>query len=454
MTDRLLLAAPVLGLVALTIFARRRSSPVDPSIVAVAMTAVVAAFFPLASSIIEPQSWRHGVHLPDESVRAAQVEYLFFAVGLCLAAMRVRLTCASAGPRTPRQRSRAAVLHRDRLVALGLVVGGGLLYALYVWKVGFGALTDRSNFAEKYRASSGLGALYAGINLMILGCLWAEASALPRKTLRLFRLCAAGILLWSVAFIAVRTYAVALFLGYLYLFTKRRGFTVAKVRPSLVLALLLGYVGVESYGLMRSVWHGSVTEAASALKDELPHAERMFGQVVGGSEFSHPFITQMELERFERPGDLGGATYAHALLGLAPLWLAPNRGPSLSQEFARRHYPDLSERGGGTAFSFVGEAWWNFGSMGGPLLVGLVFGWLLMGAERRVRFDPDGALQRFLPYTLHIVLLFHRNSSSSLLKLLFTVALPPALLLGGAALLWGASGRRTSLPRVQPQEAV
>ncbi|MEM6572238.1 MAG: hypothetical protein AAF957_27735, partial [Planctomycetota bacterium] len=81
MTDRLLLAAPVLGLVALTIFARRRSSPVDPSIVAVAMTAVVAAFFPLASSIIEPQSWRHGVHLPDESVRAAQVEYLFFAVG-------------------------------------------------------------------------------------------------------------------------------------------------------------------------------------------------------------------------------------------------------------------------------------------------------------------------------------------------------------------------------------
>ena len=28
------------------------------------------------------------------------------------------------------------------------------------------------------------------------------------------------------------------------------------------------------------------------------------------------------------------------------------------------------------------------------------------------------------------------------------------LLLGGAALLWGASGRRTSLPRVQPQEAV
>ena len=160
----------------------------------------------------------------------------------------------------------------------------------------------------------------------------------------------------------------------------------------------------------------------------------------------------MELERHETAGALGGASYASGILGLAPLSLVPNRGPSVAQNFARRHYPDLAERGGGTAFSFVGEAWWNFGSIIGPFLVGLAFAWLLMRVERTARLHPDGAIQRFLPYTIHLVLLFHRNSSSSLLKQLFTVGLPVTLLLMGATLVWGAT--RSRAPLLQPQEAV
>jgi hypothetical protein len=292
---------------------------------------------------------------------------------------------------------------------------------------------------------------------MIAGCLWAEASELPRRATRIFRAVAAGIFVWSVAFIAVRTYAVALFLGYLYLWTKRRGFTVAHVRPSLVLALLLGYVGVEAYSLMRSVWHGSMSEAVVALKETAPRIEQTVGQVVGGSEFSHPFLTMMELERYERPGEHGGATYAHGVLGLAPLWLVPNRPPTVSQDFANRNYPELVERGGGTAFCLVGEAWWNFGSILGPFLLGLALGWLLMWAERCARLDPGGIVPRVLPYSLHLVLLLHRNSSSSLLKQSFQIALPVALLLVAASLLWGAAGARRpargSAPLL-PQEAL
>jgi len=441
MMERIVLAIPVLAAAALALWTARRKSPLAPTVIAVGITAVIAVFFPLMSALVRPMSWRHGVHLPDEYVLDAQLQYLAFAVGLCAVVSRIRLVRRERPP-LERRRDPAAVRSRDQIVALGLVVGGALLYAVYIAKVGLGPLLDRSNFAEKYRVSSGLGTFYAGLNLMILGCLWAEASALPRRQVRLFRAVAIGLFVWSFAFIAVRTYAVALLFGYLYLFTKRRGFTVAKVRPSLVLALFLAFVGVEAYSLLRSVWTGSMSDAVVALQDELPEFERTVGQVVGGSEFAHPFLTMMELARYELPGELAGESYTGAVAGLAPAWLVPDRPASVAQRFAQQHYPDLAERGGGTAFTLVGEAWWNVGSITGPLLIGLLVGWLLMWLERSARLDPAGIPSRVLPYTLHMILLAHRISAPAQAKQVFILALPTTLLLAGAALVWGAASRR------------
>lgn len=441
MTERIVLAIPVLAATALALWTARQRSPLSPTVIAVGITAVIAVFFPLTSALVRPMSWRHGVHLPDEYVLDAQWQYLAFTLGLCAVVARIRLV-RRARPPVERRRDPAAVRSRDQIVALGLVVGGALLYAVYVAKVGLGPLLDRSNFAEKYRVSSGLGTFYAGLNLMILGCLWAEASALPRRQVRLFRAVAAGIFIWSFAFIAVRTYAVALLFGYLYLFTKRRGFTVAKVRPSLVLALFLAFVGVEAYSLLRSVWSGSMSDAVVTLQDELPEFERTAGQVVGGSEFTHPFLTMMELARYELPGELAGESYAGAIAGLAPTWLVPDRPDSVAQRFARSHYPDLAERGGGTAFTLVGEAWWNVGSITGPLLIGLLVGWLVMWLERSARLDPAGIPSRVLPYTLHMILLAHRISAPAQAKQVFILALPTTVLLVGAALVQGAASRR------------
>lgn len=447
MIERLVLALPVLLLTGVALWGARGRNAFSPSVIAVGMTAVVAVFFPLLSAVVEPSSWRHGVHLEDRYVLGAQAQYLAFTTGLCAVVMRIRLIRPRRrGEERVRERSAAAVAHRDQLVALGLVVGGALLYGVYVAKVGLGPLLDRSNFAEKYRVSGGLGTFYAGLNLMMVGCLWAEASQLPRRTTNLFRACAAGILLWSVAAIAVRSYAVTLLLGYLYLWARQRRFTVSRVRPALILVVGLSYVGVEAYSLLRSVWDGSLASAVVTLQEELPDLERTAGQVVGGSEFSHPFLTMMELDRHEVAGELAGAGYAQGLLGFAPVWLVPDREVSVAQEFARRHYPELAERGGGTAFCLVGEAWWNIGSILGPLLAGLALGWLLMWAERNVRVDPGGIVSRLLPYTLHLVLLVHRNSFPSLLKQVFIVALPVAALLLTSSLLWnGLRAKRRGL---------
>lgn len=447
MIERVALALPVIVLTVCTLWVARRRNVVSPSVIAVGMTAIISVFFPLLSAFFEPSSWRHGVYLGDEYVLGAQTQYLAFTVGLCAIAMRVRLTRGrpGSGP-TVRKRDAAATAHRDQLVALGLVVGGGLLYAIYIAKVGLGPLLDRSNFAEKYRVSSGMGTFYAGLNLMMVGCLWAEASELPARTTRLFRLCAGLILFWAVAVVAVRSHVATLGLGYLYLWAKRREFRVSSVRPSMILALCLAYVGIEAYSLLRSFWDGSLSSAVVSFQEEMPELDSTIGQVVGGSELSHPFLTMMELDRHELAGELEGAGYVQGLLGFLPVWLVPDRGISVAQEFARRHYPDLAERGGGTAFCLVGDSWWNIGSVFGPLLAGLLLGWMLMWTERNVRLDPGGVVSRMLPYCLHLILLVHRNTFPSILKQVFAVSIPVVLLLGASALLWhGLRTKRQTL---------
>ncbi|MEL6716388.1 MAG: hypothetical protein AAFP86_21595 [Planctomycetota bacterium] len=180
MSERLLLAVPTLAALLMALWSSRRRSPLSPTVVALGVTAVVATFFPLLSALVRPLSWRHGVHLSSEHVLAAQVQYLGFALGLAATCASLRLRRATGAPRPSRPVSARArrgptaadARARDGIVAAGLVAGGALLYAVYVWKVGLGPLLDRSNFAEKYRVSSGLGTFYAGLNLVIAGCLF------------------------------------------------------------------------------------------------------------------------------------------------------------------------------------------------------------------------------------------------------------------------------------------
>ena len=447
MIGRLSLATSLVALTALTLLVVRRKNPLEPTVLLVATTALVGVFYPLGSALVTPLTWRHGAHLSEEVLQATQAQFLAFALGVCLVVANIRWRRAAAEPVDDDQSDdpghAAFVRFRDLTIATGLVVGGALLYALYVKKIGLGPLLDRSNFAEKYRVSSGLGTLYFGLNLVIAGCLWAEASALSRRATTLFRAVAAGVLLWSIAFVAVRTYAVALFLGYLYLACRRADFSLARVRPWLVVALGLGYVAVESYAMLRGAWRGSIVEALQTVQHEQHGFERSFGQIVGGSELSHPFLTAMELTQYEEAGALRGESYAGAVLGVLPLWLYPDRPPTPAQDFARRHYPSFEARGGGTAFSVVGEAWWNFGPLVGPFLVGLCLAFVLRSLERTTWVRPDSYVTRFQPYLVHMVVLLHRGSSVSIAKHLFSVFLPIFALTVAVGLVWRGLGART-----------
>lgn len=433
MSGRWLVAAALLALVALGLWRLRECSPLHPLSLALAATGTIGVFFPLVTTAVAPVTWRNVLDPPEAVVLGAEVQFLAFAAGLVLAAF-------GAAAREPRPREdehgSARTRFRDRFVACSLLGVGALLYLLYVRRLGIAVLADREDPAAKYLASSGLGTLALGLDLMILAVLWAEGGRVGRGMRTAFRLVALAIGAWAIGVLSVRTYAMALGLGFAHLFCRRRGMRLAGTPPALVLALVAGYLGVEGYSIVRGLWRDGLLEALQLVQAQAGSAS-FLGKWVGGSELAHPFVTTLEVMRDEEAGALGGESYGDALAILMPLALAPDRPQSLAQSFAAEYYPEVAARGGGTAFSLVGEAWWNLGSLG-PLLVGWLVGSLLAGLADRSARRPDGAAARLLPWVSYAVVLMHRGCASSLLKQALPLVLACLVACAAARLLWGA----------------
>lgn len=427
--DRFALAIATWIALGLALAALRRRSPLDLCAIAIGTTAVVATFFPLGALLVEPLSWRHGAAATESEIVAAQIEFLAFACGIACAVGVVAALGHVSLPRVAPAPSRAAsTLERDRLVAWSLLGAGAALYLVYVAKVGLAALVNRDDYAEKYLASIGLGPFAIGIQLMIAGCLWAESSSIARPERWTFRAVAVLIAVWSFGFISVRSNAVILGLGYAYVFCRSRRVEVRRVRPMLVLGLVAGYALLETFSMFRGAAQEVGLERALALVEE--RADSGFGTVVGGSETTHPFITTIEVMQSERAGDLRGASYLDGIPALAPLFLVPDRPEVLMERFVREQYAETWSKGGGTAFSLVAEAWWNFGSLGGPFAIGAALAWILLFVERRAALHPSSTLARLLPYCAFLVFIAQRSESAVLLKQVVSIVLfvlPPLL---------------------------
>lgn len=420
--DRLALAIATWFALGLALAALRRRSPLDLCAIAIGTTAVVATFFPLGALLVTPLSWRHGAQATESQVVAAQIEFLAFACGIACAVAVLAALGRVDLPRVVPDRARAAAtLERDRIVAWSLFVVGAALYAVYVAKVGLAALVNRDDYAEKYLASIGLGPFAIGIQLMICGCLWAESSSIARTERWCFRAAALAIALWSFGFISVRSNAVILGLGYAYVLCRDRRVEIRRVRPLLVVGLLAGYALLETFSMFRGAAQEVGVERALSIVKE--RADSGLGTVVGGSETTHPFITAIEVMQCERAGDLRGESYLNGIPALAPLFLVPDRPEVLMERFVREQYADTWSKGGGTAFSLVAEAWWNFGSIGGPFVIGAALAGLLLAIERRAALQPSSALARLLPYCAFLVFIAQRSESAVLLKQVVSISL-------------------------------
>ncbi|MCC7014024.1 MAG: hypothetical protein IT454_15815 [Planctomycetes bacterium] len=431
-TERVLWIVLLWSTVAAGLYLLRRRSPFHLPVLALGVTALVGSFFPIASAFIEPSSWRNLDFLSPDIVVATQAQYACFALGL-LASVLLSAQVGWLAPAraveegAPRADSDA----RDLCVATLLVLTGLALYGLYVQRVGTAALFDREDYAHKYLLSQGLGPLQFGLPTAIVGCLWAEASDLPRALKNMFLPVALAIIAWTVAFISVRTNAVILVLGYLSIVAWRRRLELRGVRLSLLCALLALYLALESFALFRGVYRGDLAEALWILQTQ---GERAIASAVGGSELSHPFVTAGEILRGREAGELAGRSLLDGIAACLPRGLYPERPLMLSEQFVRSNYAELAARGGGAAFSLVAEGWLNFGAAIGPALFGLALGGLLAWVERRRELAPEGLVARVLPFFVFYVAMQHRNEFGTLFKQVFMVALVvlPCFLAGDA----------------------
>lgn len=453
-SQRLTLAFLLLLVCAVGVLLLRRRSPLHPMILALATTALIGCFYPVLSIWIEARSWRFAVHAEAPLIVAVQLEYLIYAS--CLLAAFLFWRGKSGQQANPRvydvAPGRNYMRHRERLVPLGLVAAGLALYGLYVVQVGFAALMDRDNFALKYQMSDGLGPLVLGLHLAILGCFWAEASeVLPRHAKRIYRVIAVCIVAWSLAVIAQRTNAVIIAIGYATIICNHRGVQLRRLRPGLVLAILALYASVEAFSIIRATWKDGLDASLSALSHFKDAEDGAFATLLGGSELSHPVFTSIELMQMEDAGALGGRSYLAAPATLVPKSIASERPNTLAQEFVATNYPALAERGGGAAFSHLAEAWWNFGTLFGAALLGLLSGCLHAAWDRANSRRPWSLLAMLTPYlTTHIVML-HRYEMATLLKQTLSVALPAACILAATHLIWTGTGRSTR--SVRPHES-
>jgi hypothetical protein len=412
--ERWSLIIALLAVLSLALFWMRRRSPLHLFVLVVFSTALVGTFYPLLSTIVEPSSWRNVTQVKEPEFLAVQAQFLAFACGLALVALCARLFAPAEQRARDTLRPDSARARRDIAAAWILVGFGGSMYAVFIAKVGFVALLSRVDYAEKYLLSNGLGPFLMGLQVMIAGCLWAEASQLTRTQRLPFRCIALAIAVWTLAFISVRTNFVILALGYGWIHCARRGLELQRVRIVLVVGLLLAYVGLEGFSLFR----GAVQEhqMGDALQSISAHAEDSVASIVGGSELSHPFLTTIEVMQQERAGDLGGESYWNALPAFLPRALNPGRPDALSERFVRTQYAELAERGGGASFSLVAEAWWNFGSLLGPFFIAVALGAMLMWVERRAYHNAAGIFAKLTPYLVYLVVIAHRSEAAILVK--------------------------------------
>jgi hypothetical protein len=449
MNERFILAAALILVGAIALWLLRRQSPASMPVLAVVISVLCGIFYPIASIWITPRSWRNISNLSENSILETQVDYLAFGLGL-LAAIAAgsiiwRRVLAAAGP-TPDAPAR--VVFRDTFTSWVLLLTGAALYGQYIRLVGVGTLISTEDFADKYLASRGLGVFLSGLNLMIAACLWAEASQVRKFTRWSMRCLGVTIIIWATAFIAVRTYAAALLVGYVVIYARERGFQLRHLRLRLVVLLIVGYIGMESYAILRSTWKttgdlGSAIGMARAIE-----TDDAFGAIVGGSEISHPFLTLAEIMEYEEPGALAGRSYLDAVLSFIPLFVWSERPQTLAQVYVAKYYPAVDERGGGSAFTFVGEAWWNFGHVLGPLVMGIFMGLALLYFHNRSYRLPHGIISRLLPSMTFLVLLFHRSQSSASFKQVMSIVMPCLLLAFSANLIWQAFIVRHSSPQL------
>jgi hypothetical protein len=404
-------------------------SPLHAVFLLIILTIINGLFFPILSVFFEPLTWRDLSGYNEVVSFEVQLDYLIFGIGLLLSYLFFnKLIISNKASKVITSLPRPSKISRDDFIFFGLASAGLAIYAIYISNIGLDVVTSTETFTEKYLLSRGLGFYSFGINLVILACFFGEES--DRRLIKFFsRSLALCVIIWSLGFIYIRTYAVILIIGYLYLFLRYKNINIKDIRIKPLLITLILWIFIELFSFYRGVIKSNQDFSNINLYElSEQNYEKFIGATVGGSEFSHNFITAFELRRDVEDNFLLGSSYLESLLILIPKGIFPDRPETLPEWFARTYYPVFYEKGGGTAFSIVGEAWLNFGPFFGAFIVSFIIGLSLSWMEWKVRVRPGSIVARVSPYVIFLTLILHRAAWAATIKQIFMAIIPIAIL--------------------------
>lgn len=374
----------------------------DLSLILITSVFVVSIFFPILSYFEPPITWRNLSGLTLERVEYVQIQYLSFIIG----AMCFYLSWGwkldslkSIRELGGMPSSKVSRFSMNAYLAVVLVSFGSVLYLAYIQSVGINTLVSSEAMTDKYKASSGKGFLYIGLNFLIWGVLVAE-TVRNRPYLKLVcRLLAIGVVCWALFFIHTRTYAAILVFGYFYLYVERNDLRVSQLKVKYVLIGILSWIFIEAFGIARGVVSSSSSfDFIQLFELAASNAELGIRTVAGGSDFSHPFITFFEITREEQAGFMMGKGILDGLTSLLPSFLLEEKPQTMAQWFAAKYYPTFSKQGGGTASSLVAEIWLNFGSIIAPFVAGFLISLFLFWVQLKAKVKSSGLTALSVPY--------------------------------------------------------
>lgn len=426
--DNLHLLAPICAfalIVIVGLYALRNTQLSNLSAIFLIAMTIRVLYFPIMASIFVPIGWRNLYGFDANLIGSVVWEYCLFMASFLICYLLIVRYSKSVKPYAfPRKQriKNVKTASFESVFVVSLIVIGLILYLAYIDKVGISALFNRNNYAMKYEASKGAGALSLGLYFVIAAIIWAESVPKINKLILYFsRSLAAAVVAWGLLYISVRTPVAILLLGYIIVWTRKRGMTLKKVRPTIVITGLLLWGIFAIFGQIRGQLK-YISDPSQLERVVLAAGSKIGGYLAEGSEWAAPFITFGEVLRDYQPAQLGPLHYVEDLATLIPVALYPGTRPEgLAQKFAQSHYPSLYFRGGGTAFSLVAESWLSLGWFMGPLVLGLFVGVGFAWIRGKQKEGPYTAAYHLLPFfTLYIVML-ERNSLVQFIKAILPI---------------------------------
>lgn len=355
---------------------------------------------------------------------------LLAAVVFSFAATPWALAGSGAGSAAPRLSYRTS-----RPVALLLIVLGAICFALLVEQLGGLERIGELSYADRYLAMRGKGLVRVGVDLIFLGGIIYYASlgrwAPPWRRWLIVTLLAVA---FSVLFL-VEQRRMAIF-QLLVTFLVLRHTIVRRIPKSTVIFLGLFVLGA---GLFQGVYRGLSEPSLSGLSQVSSSAFNL-----ANSEFGYPTLTVADvLARVPREtGWLGGRSYLESVGVLVPSAIWPDRPQPLGERYVAEFYTDYWKRGGGFGFTPVGEAFWNWGTLG-VVAVFACLGSVAQLGERVMasRLGQRPVLAMCYALVAPFLIMFYRFDSASFLKGSLILILPLLLAMAVIKTLdWMARG--------------